>query len=107
MEIVLFLVPLAIVLAVALVLNYRDARNTFNFLTADEVQHSMGLGNTWADRALDAAAASRPQVTFVPDGFTCLSCRENPALPYRIWCAVCMPLSERHFRSEPIERGQR
>lgn len=45
-----------------------------------------------------------PDVEFIPDGFTCLGCHENPALPFKVWCAVCTPLSDRHFRSEPIER---
>lgn len=103
---VLFLTPLAVVLVVALVLNFRESQKTLGFLTGDQARPA----GTWADRALDAAAATRstPQVTFIPDGFTCLSCRENPALPYRVWCAVCTPVSVfAPLSSEPIERGQR
>lgn len=68
------------------------------FLTSDERFHEQAL----------AKPAPTPAVTFVPDGFTCLGCRENPALPYRVWCAVCTPVSVfTPMPWEPIERGQR
>lgn len=89
---VLFTVVLLGLLGVAaLVRRSKDARSTFDTLTTDD----------WSPSTENPA----PTLTFVPDGFTCLDCGENTALPYRVWCAVCMPLSHRHFASEPIERG--
>lgn len=70
------------------------------FLTLDERYHEQALASQ--------PAAIPPHVTFVPDGFTCLGCGENPALPYRVWCAVCTPVSAfAQIPAEPIERGQR
>lgn len=45
-----------------------------------------------------------PDVEFIPDGFTCLGCYENDALPNSVWCAVCGE-RVRDFPSEPIERS--
>lgn len=45
-----------------------------------------------------------PALEFIPDGFTCLGCEENPALPEKVWCAVCTPIVD-SFPAEPIERG--
>ena len=45
-----------------------------------------------------------PTVVVLPGGFTCLRCEENPALPDRIWCAVCAPIIDA-LPAEPIERG--
>lgn len=45
-----------------------------------------------------------PAVVLLPGGFTCLRCEENPALPDRLWCAVCAPIVD-EFPAEPIERG--
>lgn len=33
-----------------------------------------------------------PAVVILPGNFTCLYCEENPALPTRVWCAVCAPI---------------
>lgn len=48
--------------------------------------------------------AELPPVVLLPDGFTCLRCYENPALPDRIWCTVCAPIVD-GLPAEPIERG--
>lgn len=45
-----------------------------------------------------------PTVVILPGGMTCLRCEENPALPDRIWCAVCAPIIDA-LPAEPIERG--
>jgi hypothetical protein len=59
--------------------------------------------------AIDEAAhevtlAPAHSLTVVPDGFTCLRCDENPALPETVWCAVCAPIVDQ-YPAEPIERG--
>jgi hypothetical protein len=45
-----------------------------------------------------------PAVVLLPDGFTCLRCMENPALPDRIWCAVCAPIIDA-LPAEPCDHG--
>ena len=47
---------------------------------------------------------TEPAVAVLPGGLTCLRCEENPALPDRIWCAVCAPVIDA-LPAEPIERG--
>lgn len=47
---------------------------------------------------------ARPEVVLLPAGLTCLRCEENPALPDRLWCAVCAPIIDA-LPPEPIERG--
>jgi hypothetical protein len=49
-------------------------------------------------------AAAAPTVVILPAGLTCLRCEENPALPDRIWCAVCAPIIDA-LPAEPVERG--
>lgn len=66
-------------------------RELTSLFSADEAAHVVTLAPT-------------PKVTFVPDGFTCLRCYENPALPERVWCAVCAPVVAQ-YPAEPIERG--
>lgn len=48
--------------------------------------------------------AATPAVVILPASLTCLSCEENPAMPDRIWCAVCAPIIDA-LPAEPIERG--
>ena len=43
-------------------------------------------------------------MVLLPDGFTCLRCFENPALPEKVWCEVCAPIVQL-LPAEPIERG--
>jgi hypothetical protein len=67
---------------------------------------------TAEDLAFDEAEhvkALAPKVEFVPDGFTCLDCGENPALPFTIWCIVCNRAAWASFTApqQPIEWGQR
>jgi hypothetical protein len=74
----------------------------------DDWDTSIDLGSA-DDLAFDEAEhvkALSPKLVFVPDGFTCLGCRENPALPFEVWCGVCRP-SAWSATAEPIERGQR
>jgi hypothetical protein len=59
---------------------YFEAREAFDILAEDEREHVIDLG-----RAEDLS----PALVFVPDGFTCLECKEAPALPHTVWCAVC------------------
>lgn len=33
-----------------------------------------------------------PPAVVLPGNLTCLYCEENPALPTRVWCAVCAPI---------------
>lgn len=57
------------------------------------------------DEATHEVTVAPPhRLTVVPDGFTCLRCDENPALPERVWCAVCAPIVAQ-YPAEPIERG--
>lgn len=89
---VLFTVVLLALLGVAaLVRRYQRAQATFDTLTADETDHEVQL-------------PGRPKVVILPDGFTCLRCLENPALPEGVWCTVCAPVVDQH-PAEPIERG--
>jgi len=83
---VVFLIAAAVV---AFVLRYKAVRDTFD-LTSDERWHEQALADL--------------PVEFIPDGFTCLRCEENPALPEKVWCAVCAPIVDR-YPAEPIERG--
>lgn len=88
---VLFTVVLLGLLGVvALVRRSQAARSTFDTLTTDD----------WSPSTENPA----PTLTFVPDGFTCLRCGENPALPERVWCVVCAPVVDQ-YPAEPIERG--
>jgi hypothetical protein len=90
-EAVLFTVVLLALLGVwALVRRFQVAQDMFDTQTADEAEHVKRL--------------NPPALTVVPDGFTCLRCLENPALPDGIWCAVCAPIVD-SFPAEPIERG--
>lgn len=88
------LIPLA-------VRRFKKAQATFDTIV------DLGTADDLAFDEAEHVKALAPSVEFVPDGFTCLGCRENPALPFKVWCAVCLPLSDRHFRSSPIERGNR
>lgn len=90
----------AAVVAVVAFKTWWSRKLGLEFLTSDERYHEQALATQ--------PAAFLPQVTLVPDGFTCLGCRENPALPYRVWCAVCTPVSVfTPLAHESIERGQR
>lgn len=95
------LIPLAIC-------RFKQAQATFDTIVSD-FDPAVDLG-TADDLAFDEAEhvkALAPTVEFVPDGFTCLRCYENPALPApSVWCAVCAPIVGQ-YPSEPIERGQR
>ncbi|MFC5268412.1 hypothetical protein ACFPJ1_40435 [Kribbella qitaiheensis] len=87
---ILGIASLIAVASVALALNIQGARDMFDTLTADETDH-------------EARLAPAESLEIVPDGFTCLRCLENPALPSpSIWCAVCTPVVD-SFPSEPIE----
>ena len=89
---VLFTVVLLLMLGVwALVRRSGEARDMFDTLTADETAHEVQL-------------ADRPTVVVLPDGFTCLRCEENPAMPDKLWCTVCAPIVDA-LPAEPIERG--
>lgn len=82
----------ALVAGVVLVQKVKDRdRELRSLFAADEIAHEVTL-------------APRPTLAVVPDGFTCLSCGENPALPTRVWCAVCAPRVD-SYPAEPIERG--
>lgn len=59
---------------------YFEAREAFDILAEDEREHVIDLG-----RAEDLS----PVLIFVPDGFTCLECKESDALPGCVWCATC------------------
>jgi len=48
--------------------------------------------------------AAAPTVVILPAGLTCLRCEENPAMPDRIWCAVCAPIIDA-LPAESVERG--
>lgn len=87
---VLFTVVLLALLGVwALVRRSSDARSMFD---------------TIADGYTPPPAAdTSPPVVFLPDGFTCLRCEENPALPTGLWCAVCDLIVDA-FPAEPIDR---
>jgi hypothetical protein len=92
-EAVLFTATLLVGLGVyALVRRSKDARDVFDTLTADETAHEKHL--------------PQPTVVILPAGMTCLRCEENPALPDRLWCAVCAPIIDT-LPAEPIERGGR
>lgn len=91
----------AVVAAVAVratVRRFKAAQGTFDQL----------VDSTEADRIVIADeqehVTALSALTFVPDGFTCLRCEENPALPERVWCAVCAPIVAQ-YPAEPIERG--
>jgi hypothetical protein len=43
-------------------------------------------------------------VVFLPATFTCLRCEENPALPDKLWCAVCARIVDT-IPAEPIDGG--
>jgi hypothetical protein len=91
----LTLLPAIAVVVVWFVLRFRAAESVFDVLTSDERSHEQAMAPTPIE----------PNVTLVPDGFTCLRCGENPALPApSIWCAVCAPIVD-SFPAEPIERG--
>jgi hypothetical protein len=90
-EAVLFTATFLVGLGVyALVRRSKDARDVFDTLTADETAHEHQL----------------PTVVILPAGLTCLRCEENPAMPDRIWCAVCAPIVDA-LPAERIERGGR
>ena len=90
--VVLGIVSLVAVVGVAAKLNLGEARAMFDTLTADATDHEAQLASAESLELLHA------------DGFTCLRCYENPALPDKIWCAVCLPVVD-SYPSEPIERG--
>jgi hypothetical protein len=46
-----------------------------------------------------------PAVVLLPDGFTCLECGENPALPSSVFCTVCSPVPYHLLPAEPIDGG--
>lgn len=75
-------------LARALVRRYERVRDTFDTVAADEAPE-------WA--------VDLPTLVVLPDGFTCLRREENPALPDRLWCAVCTPIVDAH-PAEPVDR---
>ena len=56
------------------------------------------------ERDHEVRLAAVPPVVLLPDGFTCLRCFENPALPEKVWCEVCAPIVQL-LPAEPIERG--
>lgn len=70
----------------------REAREVFEVLTEAEATGE------------HAHLTLVPDVEFIPDGFTCLRCYENPALPEKVWCAVCTPIVD-SFPAEPIEHA--
>jgi rubrerythrin len=77
----------------ALVERYKNARDSYDLMAADEADHEVRL------------AEPARHLTVVPDGFTCQRCGENPAMPApSVWCAVCAPIVDQ-YPSEPIERG--
>jgi len=86
---VLFTAVLLAALGVwALVRRSQQVRGLYD-LTVDEAAHEQALAS---------------QVVLLPDGFTCLRCYENPALPDRVWCAVCAPIVDA-LPAEPIDRS--
>jgi hypothetical protein len=90
---VLFTVVLLALLGVwALVRRSATARNVFDTVIAEDYTPP------------SASDTPPPAPVVLPDGFTCLSCEENPALPDRVWCAVCAPVSDA-LPAEPIGRG--
>lgn len=56
-----------------------------------------------ADTPPSVSDTPPPAVVILPDGFTCLRCEENPALPTGLWCAVCDLIVDA-FPAEPIDR---
>lgn len=77
----------------------------------DNWDTSVDLGSA-EDLAFDEAEhvkALAPKLVFVPDGFTCLECKESPALPHTVFCATCNAAAWAAILapSSPIERGQR
>jgi hypothetical protein len=83
-----WLIPTAVV---AVVRRFKQAQSTFDTLVESEAGEH-------------ATPTLTPHLEFIPDGFTCLYCEENPALPERVWCAVCAPTVDQ-YPAEPIERS--
>ena len=86
----LFAATLLLLLGVlALVRRYQRAQDVFDTVTS-------AAAPEWA--------VDLPTLVVLPDGFTCLRCEENPAVPDRIWCAVCAPVIDA-LPAEPIDHG--
>jgi len=90
---VLFTATLLVILGIwALVRHAQKTRDSFDMLIADD--HTPP----------SVSDTPPPAVVLLPDGFTCLRCMENPALPDRIWCTVCAPIIDA-LPAEPCDHG--
>ena len=69
----------------------------------------LGTADDLAFNEAEHVKALAPKLVFVPDGFTCLECHENPALPLTVWCAVCnrAAWAANVAPSSPIDGGKR
>lgn len=111
MKIALIAVALSAAVLIPLaVCRFKKAQAMFDTIVSD-FDPAVDLG-TADDLAFDEAEHVRelaPKVEFVPDGFTCLGCGENPALPFTIWCIVCNRAAWASFTApqQPIDWGQR